>query len=140
MPLVRAEVLSAEHAAIEDVAGQLMAIVVARQAPPPELGALRWRLQHLLAVHLAKEDKHLYPLLKRSPDTATAALATRMEREMGGIADDFTDYCRRWDANAIVADWAGFCKATRLLLTRLRHRIVCEERDLYPRIAAARAA
>jgi hypothetical protein len=132
--------LSNEHARIEAVVAELLDITTRSRAPVAGISALRWRLNHLLAIHLAKEDKHLYPQLKASPIAEIAVMAARFEAEMGGLAEGFAAYGRKWDAQAMHADWEGFCKDTRQILLTLRWRIEREERDLYPRLLKAAEA
>lgn len=137
-PLVTIERLSEEHAQIDTILTEILAIVSRHSAPVEGLPSLRWRLRHMLTVHLAKEDRHLYPDLKRSPDRHLAALASEMEREVGHLAEDFHRYCHDWDAGAIAMDWPGFCTETQRILAALRQRIRREERELYPRAFVAR--
>jgi hemerythrin-like domain-containing protein len=138
MPLAEIEQLSIEHAEIDAIAAELIAVVTRYKAPVDGMAAQRWRLNHLLSVHLAKEDKHLYPMLKRAADREIAALATEMEAEMGNLAAQFLAYSRRWDAKAMTEDWSGFCTDTLRVMQALRQRIRREERDLYPRVVRAR--
>ena len=129
--MVDRETLSKEHAELDALAVRLLAEVEA-EAPSPELSALRWRLNHVLMVHLAKEDKLLYPQLLRSP--ASRALAQRFSQEMGGLADAYLAYGAAWPIERVEAEWDAFGVATRSVMKALRQRILREERDLYPRI------
>lgn len=138
MPMVGIEILSREHVEIDALAVTLLDIATGGIERAAELGSVRWRLNRLLMLHLAKEDQHLYPRLKRSSDKTVAALATRMEAEMGNLAGAFQDYSRRWDVAAAQRDWPGFCAATRQVMEALRERVRREERDLYPRVMVAR--
>lgn len=134
------ETLSGEHRRIDAMASELLAIA-ARSTPPVEgLSSLRWRLNHQLMLHLVKEDKLLYPALRRSPDAEIAAIATRFSEEMGGLAEAFIAYMQAWNGGTIAADWAGFCAHTQTVMLALRERIRREERDLYPKLRDDRAA
>ena len=126
------EQLSKEHAELDALAVRLLETLDAER-PPVGLSALRWRLNHLLMVHLAKEDKLLYPSLLAMP--AARALAQRFADEMGGLASTYLAYNAAWPIERIEQDWAGFGAATRGVMKALRQRILREERDLYPRIA-----
>ena len=44
------------------------------------------QLSGILSIHLAAEDKYLYPSLKNSPDDKIRAVAIRYEKEMGHLA------------------------------------------------------
>lgn len=128
------DILSKEHEELEALATKLMAEVDA-EAPSHALSALRWRLTHVLMIHLAKEDKVLYPQLLTLPQTRT--VANRFAQEMGDLAKSYQEYTAGWPIERVEADWAGFGAATRTMMTALRRRILREERDLYPRIAQA---
>ena len=126
-------ILSKEHAELDMLAVQLLDEVAAA-APSAKVSALRWRLNHVLMVHLAKEDRLVYPELLASP--ATRALAQRFAEEMGGLAEAYLAYNAAWPIERVEAEWAAFGTATRGVMRALRQRILREERDLYPRIAA----
>jgi hypothetical protein len=64
-------------------------------------------------------------------------VAKRLSDDALAFTIAFRDYCRRWTTTAIAADWAGFGKATRAILARLRHRIDSEDHDLYPLVVRA---
>lgn len=123
--------LSQEHAELDALAVKLLA-EIETNSPSETLSALRWRLNHVLMVHLAKEDKVLYPRLLAQP--ATRAVAQRFASEMGDLAQIYLAYTSTWTIERVEADWDGFGAATRKVMTALRRRILREERDLYPRI------
>ena len=125
--------LANEHAELTTLADRLAAIIAA-PAPDADFSSVRWRLNTVLSVHLAKEDRLLYPLLRRSADSTTRALAERFDAEMGGLANLHRDYCARWPIAAVEADWPGFCHDTRTLIALLRRRMAREDSQLYPRI------
>ena len=135
--MLNREQLSKEHAELDALAVRLLEAVEAA-SPPTGLSALRWRLNHVLMVHLAKEDKLLYPSLMAMP--TTKALAQRFSDEMGGLAEAYLAYNSAWPIERVEAEWAGFGVATRGVMKALRQRILREERDLYPRIAISTSA
>ncbi|MGL4313678.1 MAG: hemerythrin domain-containing protein [Sphingomonas sp.] len=135
--MIDSELLSAEHAQIDAIAVELLAIIAGSDAPGEKLASLRWRLNRHLLVHLAREDSHVYPLLVKAADIRLARLASAFQAEMGGLAQDYLAYNAQWDAAAVAKDWPGFCAATRHIMNALRRRIRREERDLYPMIATA---
>ena len=59
---------------------------------------------------------------------------TAFKDEMGGLAPAFIAYCDKWNAPAIVADWAGYCSDTRAILDALLNRLTRENRELLPLI------
>lgn len=125
------DILSKEHEELETLAKKLL-VEIDLDGPSHALSALRWRMTHVLMVHLAKEDKVLYPRLLALPETRTVAL--RFAQEMGNVAELYQDYAATWPIERVEADWAGFGVATRKMMAALRRRILREERDLYPRI------
>lgn len=132
--MIDRELLSAEHAQIDAIAVELLAIVARDDGANDSVASLRWRLNRHLLVHLAREDNHVYPVLVKSADSRVARLASAFQAEMGGLAQDYLAYNARWEAAAIASDWPGFCTATRHIMNALRRRIRREERDLYPMI------
>lgn len=129
----RAE-LSAEHAELDMLAERLIKQVTQPGGPDAELASIRWRLNHVLVVHLAKEDRHLYPRLQNCGEARVQALAKRFGDEMGNLAEVYLAYTREWTAQKIAGDQLGFATATLSVMRALRQRILREERDLYPLI------
>jgi hemerythrin-like domain-containing protein len=94
--------------------------------------ALLSSLAGKLGVHLAMEDKALYPRLAEDGAPPDAALAAAFMQEMGGLGAAFAAYNRNWPAPAIAADPAGFARETRAVFAALARRIERENRQLYP--------
>ena len=106
-------------------------------APPQlQLFILRRELASTLIGHLKTEDWVLYPSLVASADAQIASTARTFSEQMGGLAAEFIAYSEKWNANAIAADWAGYCRASRAILDALNHRIARENRELYPLLEA----
>lgn len=120
----------AEHAAMLDLSGQMISAF--EQGDPQEVARLRTRLNRLLISHLAKEDAHLYPMLKHDTHPEIAALACRYEEEMGDLAAHWSDKMTQWPDERIVDDLAGFEKIARAGLAELADRAEREEAELYP--------
>lgn len=134
LPKIREiERLRAEHAALVTLSGFLMQMVTAL-APPraTELASVRGMLRDTLVRHLKCEDWALYPRLRATGDLAMNLLATEFVDDMGHLAADFSAYDMRWTAEAVEADWAGFCTETKSILGAMARRIERENRDLYP--------
>ncbi len=131
--IARAE-LSAEHAELDQLAEQLITQVTQSGGPDTRMASMRWRLNHVLMVHLAKEDRHVYPRLQSCGEARVEAMATRFADEMGGLAQAYLAYASDWTAQKIAEDWPGYATATLGVMRALRTRIRREERDLYPMI------
>jgi len=127
------EMLSGEHAELAMLANRLLARIEGDE-PSSGFSEIRWQLNRVLAAHLSKEDKFLYPQLGRSDDPQTRALARRFAFEMGGLAAEHEAYCRRWPIDRIRIDWQGFKRETHAIIDMLKRRIDREESELYSRI------
>jgi hemerythrin-like domain-containing protein len=88
-----------------------------------------------LTVHLAMEDKGLYPRLGRHNNPAVRELARKFITEMGSIQEVFRGYLARWrDPAHIERQSTQFVQETRSLLDALTHRIAREDNELYPMV------
>jgi hypothetical protein len=115
-------------AMVGEIAGKL-------KSDPADAKALRALLSGLagkLTVHLAMEDKALYPRLAQVNVDNSRAMAATFQKEMGGLAGAFADYNQKWQQNAILADPAGFARATQEVFGALGRRIARENAELYP--------
>lgn len=91
------------------------------------------KLAGVLRIHLAQEDKVLYPQLMASPVPAVAETAQRFVAEMGQIGAVFTDYATRWRTiEAVLADTGRLREETKALFAALSDRIHRENTILYP--------
>lgn len=126
------ETLKEQHAALEQSASALGALIAADAPDMEQLGRVKWQLGYRLAIHLAHEDQHVYPALKAHSDARIAKLALLYEREMGDLDQRFRVYIAAWSADRIIADWLGFRRETGTILDLLSQRIGREERELYP--------
>ncbi|MBP2229990.1 hemerythrin-like domain-containing protein [Azospirillum agricola] len=108
-------------------------------ADPAAVSGELVRLFGKFSVHLAIEDKALYPRLARGADPALRSMAVRFQEEMGGLTQRFDTYRKAWPGPlAIARDPARFIAETRAILAQLKARIGREDAELYP--LAARAA
>ena len=112
--------------------------MTAQPNAPPQLPLfiLRRKLASTLIGHLKTEDWVLYPSLVASADAQIASTARTFSEQMGGLAAAFIGYSDKWNANAIAADWPGYCRESRAILDALTHRIARENRELYPLLEA----
>jgi hypothetical protein len=122
----------AQHDDIMALANEISQAVAVRE---PDVPAVRKQLSLLagkVSFHLAMEDQALYPRLQAMKGSRTAAVATRFQSEMGGLAEVFSGYNTKWQVSAIRADLPGFTNETRKVFGALAHRISRETSDLYP--------
>ncbi|MGE9842480.1 hemerythrin domain-containing protein [Selenomonas bovis] len=85
------ELLVDHHTSIHSLLKHLSAFTSASilAANAEEASRAVSRLAELLTVHLAAEDKFLYPSLARSEDEHIRTTAARFDEEMGHLASTF---------------------------------------------------
>ena len=97
-----------------------------------EVRAQLSRFAGTLSVHLAMEDKQLYPLLANDERPSVADAAKRFALEMLPLASEVKDHSSRWQTKNIREDATSFVSSTTALLDRLAQRMSREEAELYP--------
>jgi len=99
--------------------------------PAPAKSALA-QLLGKLSVHLAMEDKSLYPALVKHPDQRVKSTADRFIGEMGAVAKVLADYQKTWAGEAALKqNPRGFVQQTGNILDALGKRIDKENGELY---------
>jgi hemerythrin-like domain-containing protein len=102
----------------------------------PEAFKIRHELSILsskLTIHLAMEDKALYPYLLKSQNLTVEKTAKQFMDEMGNLVTTFKEYNHKWfHTNLIRAQFEEFRTETDLILQALKLRIKREENELYP--------
>lgn len=129
-----------QHDTILSLAGDLVEAQAAVLSEADAARAARClaKLTEVLQMHLAAEDKALYPRLKLSRDPEVAAMANSFLTEMGGLAEAYGAFEAKWrSSSAIIADPAGFAEHTAAVLGALEIRIARENNELYPLLDAA---
>lgn len=132
--------LRRQHDAILALANELIAAQASLRIPAEAAEAARRlaKLTGVLQLHLAAEDKSLYPRLKASGDAEVAETASRFMDEMGGLARAYGDFDAKWRSEAaILSDPAGFRSQTAEVVAALSTRIARENKELYPLADAA---
>lgn len=90
------------------------------------------RLAGKLVVHLAKEDKSLYPKLLESNDAQVVSLTKRYISEMGDLATVFELYNKRWVTPLFIHKYQDkFQLETASIVKALGSRIDKENNELY---------
>jgi hypothetical protein len=98
-------------------------------------------LSGILNVHLAMEDRSLYPNLVNHRDAALRTLAVRFLEERAAIRQRYDDYKARWHTTgAIEAGAEKFIDETRQILGMLWNRMKMEDDVLHPEIVRVFAA
>lgn len=90
-----------------------------------------------IKLHLAGEDRMLYPTAQRSGDPSLAKLADRYQQDMGPIAAEFEAFVHRWNTpNALREQAEIFRREANRVLRLLWERMRREDGELYPRMRA----
>lgn len=116
------------------LASQLGAIDQAIKAgrPGTDLRKMLIEFSGKLTIHLAAEDRMVYPQLQSSQDSAIAAMAKRFASEMGGLGAAFKAFNHTYNAGAAIdADRAGFANAFGGIVAAIVARVKAEETELY---------
>lgn len=86
-----------------------------------------------IKLHLAAEDRVLYPALMKAADPAIARAGRQFQEEMGGLAAAYLAFAARWNlAGKIAADPQGFRDDANSVFKALHLRVQRENRELYP--------
>jgi len=98
-------------------------------------------LSGILKVHLAMEDRSLYPHLVNHRDLQLRTLAVRFLDERAALRQRYDDYQHRWpSAIAIERDAERFIDESRQILGMLWTRMKTEDDVLHPEIVRVYAA
>ncbi|HEU4851244.1 MAG TPA: hemerythrin domain-containing protein [Telluria sp.] len=98
------------------------------------------RLNGLVTLHLAMEDKALYPALLAHSDASVKDTARRFSDEMGSVAEAFVGYMKSWSTSAqIKANPVGFTTESKAIFNALSKRIHRENVELYVLLDAVEA-
>lgn len=90
------------------------------------------RLAGLVSVHLAMEDKALYPQLLSSTNATVKATANKFIQEMGAIGQSFECYIRKWATTQSIKSKPGeFTIESKAIFNALSKRIHKENVELY---------
>jgi len=92
----------------------------------------------LAKLHLAGEDRNLYPALEESGDARLVRMSRAYRDEMKDIAQAYLGFAARWNtARQVALEPDGFRTDANLVLRRLFERIQREDREFYPAVDAA---
>lgn len=91
------------------------------------------KMHGLVGLHLAMEDKSLYPSMLQSKDQQARELAQHYATEMGDLAQTFETYMKFWNSTSLIsASAASFTEQTKAIFNALSKRIHRENTQLYP--------
>lgn len=132
--MARTDRFRAEHEQLLDMARQLQSHLdpVRLAADASAARTCLGKLMGRLVLHLATEDKVLYPEFAASQDPKVAAIGRRFASEMASTVPLVTAYNDKWATpSAIKRDPHAFIAETRKILSVLADRIRRENQELY---------
>lgn len=130
--------LRQQHLEIGQVIAAIQQAVKAAR-PGHDIRLLLVELSGKLSIHLAAEDRMVYPQLQASQVPGVAALAKRFADEMGGLSGAFKAFSHRYNTGAVIdGDRAAFASGFQGIVAAVTARVKAEESELYP--AADRTA
>lgn len=92
-------------------------------------------LGKVVTLHLAIEDRILYPAVQKAEDAAIAAMGTAYQEEMKGIANRYIRFTNKWsDPARVAAEPDEFRAAANAVLKDVYQRMQRENREFYPAI------
>lgn len=90
-----------------------------------------------IRLHLAVEDRVLYPALREGNNSALAQMGKKFQDEMTGIASAYLDFARRWNTpDTVSRNPDDFRSDANLVLKTLHERMRREDSQFYPLIEA----
>jgi hemerythrin-like domain-containing protein len=102
-----------------------------------EIAQLIISMSSIIKLHLAIEDRSLYPALARSGDGHMVNKGRQFQVEMGTIAQAYEKFALHWNtAKALQEEEEAFKADANIVLRKLHERIQRENVDLYPKVEA----
>ena len=92
-------------------------------------------LGKVVTLHLAIEDRILYPAVQKAEDAQVAAMGAAYQDEMKGIANRYIRFTNQWsDAKRVAAEADAFRAAANTVLKDVYLRMQRENHEFYPAI------
>lgn len=133
--MARTDTLRRQHEAAVALVGEIERRIgsyrSAADVHPILLGLAK--LDGLLRIHFAQEDRSLYPAMISNPDPQVAGTAAAYREEMGGLGMAFAQYVARWSGSGSIAgNFPLFRDESVSVFAALADRIERENNHLYP--------
>lgn len=94
-------------------------------------------LGKVVTLHLAIEDRILYPAVRKAADADIAAMGETYQEEMKGIANPYIRFTHKWsDPAQVAAQPDSFRDAANTVLKNVYQRMQRENHEFYPAIEA----
>lgn len=123
-----------EHVYVMNSVGTLRELVQAGVSEhAEEIVAQLLAMTGAIKLHLAAEDRVLYPALANASDPLVAQTSRMFQQEMGGLAETLTGFVSRWNLAAKISqNPQGFRDEANAVFKALHMRVQRENRELYP--------
>lgn len=133
--MARTEMMRTQHSEIADLIGQIEAKMSA-DVLVNEGDGVRTLLSQLsgkVSVHLAMEDKALYPVMIDSGNDEACKMAESFMAEMGSLGGVFKEFVAKWPIGQVIKDDpTSFISEAQTVFKALKDRVQREESQLYP--------
>lgn len=107
------------------------------EANADDIAATIVKMSSIIKLHLAVEDRALYPALEQSDNTNMARMGRQYQDEMGAISQLYDGFSRRWNHPASLREnGESFRTEANHVLRKVHERILRENREFYPLIEA----
>ncbi len=124
-----------QHDALELLSGQLADAIdhLKTEEEAQNCARIIGKMTGILTIHLAAEDKSLYPRMISSKDPMAAQTARKFAKEMGGLSSTYSTFEAKWRSGSdIMAGLDEFQQEARMIIHALAGRIKRENEQLYP--------
>lgn len=92
-------------------------------------------LGKLVTLHLAIEDRIMYPTVRKAADPKLAAMGAAYQEEMKGIANRYLRFTEHWSkAQNVASEPEGFRSAANNVLRDVYLRMQRENQEFYPAV------
>lgn len=126
-----------QHKEIRDLMDQILVIIQKREVEKESdtvVSSLN-KLSGILNVHLAGEDKYLYPSVEKSADVTLHNMALRYQKEMGGLCEVFVKFKNSYNTkNKMTGHEAEFAVEAKKVFGEITKRMDREESEFYPAV------
>ena len=126
-------IYTSKHDAIKEILSEIKPLEEAGAQNSEEIAMKIGKLSVIIQMHLAGEDKYLYPYLLKSSEPKTRAITSAYMTEMKQIEDGFLRFLAKFKtADSIRSDFCSFQKDFLKINASIRQRMEREEHELYP--------
>ena len=112
--------------------GELIASPESIPEKTADIAQTKAKLTGKISMHLAAEDKSLYPKLAASSNANISKTARAFQAEMGALSEIYAAFTKKWTVSAVAEAPADFATEASAVLKALSDRIDRENTQLYP--------